>query len=83
MLERRQLTRARVLLPTAPARWRRCPSASAPTVLIPPPIPAAPALERDDREPIAVGYTPDPKAKGLALLCAAWEQAGACRVRGC
>jgi glycosyltransferase involved in cell wall biosynthesis len=42
--------------------------------MIPPPVPAAPPPS-DARERFAVGYTPDPKAKDLALLCAAWEQA--------
>ena len=40
---------------------------------MPPPLPATP-LPSDSREPFAVGYTPDPKAKGLALLCATWER---------
>jgi glycosyltransferase involved in cell wall biosynthesis len=77
-LERRQLSRARVLLPHSPGAVEALPVGSAPTVLIPPPIPAAlPSVVSGDdgREPLAVGYTPDPKAKGLALLCAAWEQA--------
>jgi len=73
-LERRQLARARVLLPHSPGAVEALPVGSAPTVLIPPPIPAAPTAS-DTREPLAIGYTPDPKAKGLALLCAAWEQA--------
>jgi len=73
-LERRQLARARVLMPHSPGAVEALPVGSAPTVLIPPPIPAAPP-PADTREPFAIGYTPDPKAKGLALLCAAWEQA--------
>src|SRR6185312_11042916 len=44
-----------------------------PSVMIPPPVPAAPEPS-PARERFAVGYTPDPKAKGLGLLCAAWEQ---------
>jgi len=73
-LERRQLARARVLMPHSPGAVEALPVGSAPTVLVPPPIPAAPP-PADAREPFAIGYTPDPKAKGLALLCAAWEQA--------
>jgi glycosyltransferase involved in cell wall biosynthesis len=72
-LERRQLARARVLLPHSPGAVAALPPRAARSVLIPPPVPAAPE-PRSVREPIAVGYTPDPKAKGLALLCAAWEQ---------
>ena len=73
-LERRQLARARVLMPHSPGTVAALPRGAAPSVLVPPPVPAAPAPS-DVREPFAVGYTPDPKAKGLALLCAAWEHA--------
>ena len=76
LLERRQLSRARVLLAWSPGTVAALPPRTAPAVVVPPPIPQAPAL-RDDREPFAVAYTPDPKAKGLLLLCAAWEQAAA------
>ncbi len=74
MLERRQLARARVLMPHSPGAVAALPLGSAPTVLIPPPVPATPTPS-DARDPIAVAYTPDPKAKGLALLCWAWERA--------
>jgi hypothetical protein len=74
VLERRALARARVLMPHSPAAAAALPAGAAPSVLVPPPVPAAPPF-RDAREPIVVGYTPDPKAKGLALLCAAWERA--------
>jgi hypothetical protein len=73
-LERRQLSRARVLMPHSPGAVAALPVGAAPTVVIPPPVAEAPT-PADSREPIAVGYTPDPKAKGLALLCAAWEEA--------
>jgi hypothetical protein len=72
-LERRQLARARILMPHSPGTIEALPVGAAPSVLVPPPVPAAPAPS-SIREPFAVGYTPDPKAKGLALLCAAWEQ---------
>jgi Glycosyl transferases group 1 len=74
VLERRQLARARVLLPHSPGTVAALPPSAAPRVMVPPPIPEAP-LGSDQRERFAVGYTPDPKAKGLALLCAAWERA--------
>ena len=38
------------------------------------PVPAA-APPAPARERVAVAYTPDPRAKGLDLLCAAWAQA--------
>jgi glycosyltransferase involved in cell wall biosynthesis len=56
------------------------PDGAAPAVLVPSPVPAAPEPS-PVREPFAIGYTPDPKAKGLALLCAAWEQAALPGVR--
>ncbi len=74
MLERRQLARARVLMPHSPAAVAALPAGAAPSVLVPPPVPAAPAPS-DARERLVVGYTPDPKAKGLALLCDAWDEA--------
>jgi glycosyltransferase involved in cell wall biosynthesis len=79
-LERRQLARARVLMPHSPGTVAALTGDSAWSVMIPPPIDAAPPPS-DAREPIAVGYTPDPKAKGLALLCAAWERAAVPDVR--
>lgn len=73
-LERRQLARARILLPHSPGTVAALSVGAAPSVMIPPPVPAAPEPS-PVRERFAVGYTPDPKAKGLGLLCAAWEQA--------
>jgi glycosyltransferase involved in cell wall biosynthesis len=72
-LERRQLAGARVLLPHSPGTVAALPPGAAPSVMIPPPVPAAPEPS-PVRERFAVGYTPDPKAKGLALLCEAWER---------
>jgi glycosyltransferase involved in cell wall biosynthesis len=74
VLERRQLARARVLMPHSPGTVQALPAGAAPSVLVPPPLAAAPPPS-DTRERFAVGYTPDPKAKGLALLCAGWERA--------
>jgi Glycosyl transferases group 1 len=73
LLERGQLGRARMLLAWSPGTVAALPPLAAPAVVVPPPIPEAPA-PRGDRERFAVAYTPDPKAKGLSLLCAAWEQ---------
>ena len=75
-LERRQLAGARVLLPHSPGTVAALPARAAPSVMIPPPVPSAPEPS-PVRERFAVGYTPDPKAKGLGLLCAAWAQAAA------
>jgi Glycosyl transferases group 1 len=82
-LERRQLARARVLMAHSPGTVAALPPGAAPSVMVPPPVPAAPRCGRDPnlRESFAVAYTPDPKAKGLALLCAAWEQAALPGVR--
>jgi hypothetical protein len=74
VLERRQLRRARVLMPHSPGTVAALPPGAPPSVMIPPPVPAAPEPS-PVRERFAVGYTPDPKAKGLELLCAAWSEA--------
>ncbi len=80
VLERRQLARARVLLPHSPGTVAALPPGAARSVMVPPPVPIAPPPS-PVRERLAIGYTPDPKAKGLALLCAAWEQAALSDVR--
>jgi glycosyltransferase involved in cell wall biosynthesis len=79
-MERRQLARARMLLAHSPGTVAALPAGAAPSVLVPPPVPAAPESP-PVREAFAIGYTPDPKAKGLALLCAAWEDAALPGVR--
>jgi Glycosyl transferases group 1 len=77
LLERRQLARARVLMPHSPGTLAALPAGAARSVMVPPPISAAPGWAGTSlpRERFAVAYTPDPKAKGLSLLCAAWERA--------
>ena len=76
VLERRQLARARVLMPHSPGAMAALPVGAAPTVMISPPVPVpAPAPAGGAREPVVVAYAPDPKAKGLELLCAVWAQA--------
>ena len=70
--ERRQLARARVLMPHSPGTVAALPAGAAPSVLVPPPVPEVPPPS-DARERFVVAYTPDPKAKGLALLCDAWS----------
>lgn len=71
-LERRQLARARVLMAWSPGTVEALPAGVAASVLVPPRISPAPTPSTV-RESFAVAYTPDPKAKGLGLLCAAWE----------
>ena len=72
-LERRAVARARLLVPFSEAALRPLAELGTPAVVVSPPIVArAPGGERDRR--LAVAYTPDPKAKGLDLLRAAWER---------
>jgi glycosyltransferase involved in cell wall biosynthesis len=74
-LERRALRRALLTLPWSEAGRAALPSGAAPSVLVPPTVePSGPAA--DDREPLAVAYVPDPKAKGLDVLVAGWAAAG-------
>jgi Glycosyl transferases group 1 len=74
LLERRALGRARLVLPWSVAALAALRAAMSGAVVLPPPIvPSGPTGERRDR--LAVAYVPDPKAKGLSLLCSAWARA--------
>ena len=74
-LERRSLSRARLVLALGRAGAAALPRNSAPVEIVPVPIErnGEPSGARDAR--LAVAYVPDPKAKGLARLCAAWARA--------
>jgi len=73
-LERRRLREATLVLPFSSLAAQALPLGSAPAVVLPQPIePSGPA--REQRERLAVAYTPDPKAKGLDIVVAAWTQA--------
>jgi glycosyltransferase involved in cell wall biosynthesis len=62
------------VLPWSRAALAALPAGSARAVVLPPPIvPSGPKAE--ERERLAVAYVPDPKAKGLSLLCSAWRGA--------
>jgi glycosyltransferase involved in cell wall biosynthesis len=78
VLERRRLRAATLTLPWSEAARAALPADAAPAVVVPPPVlGSGPADAPRDR--LAVAYVPDPKAKGLDVLCAAWARAG---VRG-
>ena len=70
-LERRALTRARLVLPWSVAAAEALPAGSARAVVVPPPVTPSgpPSAERDA---LALAYVPDPKAKGLELVIAGW-----------
>lgn len=70
-LERRSLASAQLVLPMSRAAEAALPAGSAPSVVVPP-LPIGPSGPAEPRERLAVAYTPDPKAKGLDLLGAAW-----------
>ena len=73
-LERRAFATARLLLPWSRAARDALPQGAAPAVVVPPPV--APSGEHTaERERLAVAYTPDVKAKGLDIVCAAWAAA--------
>lgn len=74
-LERRRLRAARLLLPCSRAAAAALPPRSAPAVVVPVPLRVKVAPRPGEREQLAVAYTPDPKAKGLDLLCRAWALA--------
>lgn len=76
--ERRRMAAARVLLPTSGVARDALPPDAARAVVVPIPIvpsDAAPIRPDAPRERVAVAYVPDPQAKGLDLLCAAWATA--------
>jgi hypothetical protein len=73
-LERRALGRARLTLPWTEAGREALPPGAAPAVLVPPTVePSGP--QASERDPVAVAYVPDPKAKGLDVLVAGWAAA--------
>jgi teichuronic acid biosynthesis glycosyltransferase TuaC len=72
-LERRRLARATLVLPWSVAAAAALPPGSAKPVVVPTPVvPSGPSS--DTREPLAVSYAPDPKARGLELLIDAWNR---------
>jgi hypothetical protein len=73
-LEQRALGRARLVLPWSGAALAALRAATSRAVVLPPPIVPSGAAA-DERERLAVAYVPDPKAKGLSLLCDAWAKA--------
>jgi hypothetical protein len=73
-LERRALARARLVLPLSRAAAGALPRGAAPHVVLPAPLTGV--TEPAQRERVAVAYTPDVKAKGLDVVCAAWAAAG-------
>jgi hypothetical protein len=74
-LERRRLAAATLVLPTSSIAAAALPEGSAQAVIVPPPVVVHDSPTGLEREPLAVGYTPDPKAKGLDVLCRAWTLA--------
>jgi glycosyltransferase involved in cell wall biosynthesis len=74
-LERRALRRARLVLPWSRAAGAALPEEAAPVVVVPAPVTSS-GEGLWKRERTAVAYTPDVKAKGLDVVCAAWGAAG-------
>jgi hypothetical protein len=73
-LERRSLARARLVLPFSEVAMSALPGLDTPVVVLPAPVvPSGPPA--DEREPLAVAYVPDPKAKGLDIVCGGWAAA--------
>ena len=70
-LERRALSRARLVLPWSVAAAEALPAGAARAVVVRPPVTPSgpPAAERDA---VALAYVPDPKAKGLDLVIGGW-----------
>jgi glycosyltransferase involved in cell wall biosynthesis len=75
MLEVDKLANAALVLPTSAMAAASLPPGAGPVVVVPVPLFVYPPADRRARERLAVAYTPDPKAKGLDLLCRAWTLA--------
>jgi glycosyltransferase involved in cell wall biosynthesis len=75
-LERRKLANAVLALPWSARSAASLPPDAGPVVVVPPPLSVSTDSQpTGPRERLAVAYTPDPKAKGLDLLCQAWALA--------
>ena len=74
-LERRAMRRARLTIPFSVAGAEALPEGAARPVVVSPPIDPSAADSPAERERVAVAYVPDPKAKGLEILCSAWRLA--------
>jgi glycosyltransferase involved in cell wall biosynthesis len=76
VLEAHKLAKAALVLPCSAMAAASLPPDAAPVVVVPPPVSVyADQHGSSSRERLAVAYTPDPKAKGLDLLCRAWTLA--------
>lgn len=76
VLERRSFARARLLLPLSEHTLDSVPGLTVPAVTIPVPIERSATPVEPPRRPLVIAYTPDPKAKGLELVCRAWAATG-------
>ena len=74
-LERRAMRAARLLLPWSEQALEPLGDVRTPAVVLPPPIVSSGPRD-GERERLAVAYVPDPKAKGLEVVCAGWSAAG-------
>lgn len=75
-LERRSLAQARLILPLGSRGAAALPFGSARAEVVPVPIEPCDDVCGPRDPKLAVAYVPDPKTKGLTLLCAAWAQSG-------
>jgi glycosyltransferase involved in cell wall biosynthesis len=75
VLERRAMRRARVTVPLSVAGAEALPDGAARPIVVPAPIDPSSDSPPEDREPLAVAYVPDPKAKGLEIVVGAWAEA--------
>ena len=75
VLERRAMRRARVTVPLSVAGAEALPEGAARPIVVSAPIDPSSDSPPDEREPLAVAYVPDPKAKGLEIVVGAWADA--------
>jgi glycosyltransferase involved in cell wall biosynthesis len=74
-LERRAMRRARITIPFSVAGGEALPEGAARPIVVSPPIDPSEPQDQSQRDPLAVAYVPDPKAKGLDVVVGGWAAA--------
>jgi glycosyltransferase involved in cell wall biosynthesis len=75
VLESRAMRRARLTIPYSVAGGEALPKGAARPIVVSPPIDPSADPAPAGREPLAVAYVPDPKAKGLEVVVGGWAEA--------
>jgi glycosyltransferase involved in cell wall biosynthesis len=69
------MRRARITIPFSVAGGEALPEGAARPIVVSPPIDPSEPQDQSQRDPLAVAYVPDPKAKGLDVVVGGWAAA--------